>query len=67
MIMFFKILLRAQRAAESANKEKRSILANISHELRTPLNAIIGYSEILSGCYSIWIACGILVTICLTS
>lgn len=48
MNMFFKILLRAQRAAESANKAKSSFLANISHELRTPLNAIIGYSEILS-------------------
>jgi PAS domain S-box-containing protein len=40
-------LLRAQRAAQAADRSKSQFLANMSHELRTPLNAIIGYSEIL--------------------
>ncbi len=39
--------LRAQAAAETANRAKSAFLASMSHELRTPLNAIIGYSEML--------------------
>jgi signal transduction histidine kinase len=39
--------IRAQDAAESANRAKSEFLANMSHELRTPLNHIIGFTEIL--------------------
>lgn len=39
--------IRAERAAESANRAKSEFLANMSHELRTPLNGILGYAQIL--------------------
>ncbi len=39
--------LKAQRAAEVANRAKSEFLANMSHEIRTPLNAVIGFTELL--------------------
>jgi signal transduction histidine kinase len=39
--------IRAQDAAETANRAKSEFLANMSHELRTPLNHIIGFTEIV--------------------
>ena len=39
--------VRAQQAAELADRSKSVFLANMSHELRTPLNAVIGFSEII--------------------
>jgi signal transduction histidine kinase len=39
--------IRAQDAAESANRAKSEFLANMSHELRTPLNHIIGFTDII--------------------
>jgi len=39
--------VRAQQAAEMADRSKSVFLANMSHELRTPLNAVIGFSEII--------------------
>ncbi len=39
--------VKAQEAAETANRAKSTFLARMSHELRTPLNAIIGFSELL--------------------
>ncbi|MBI3522920.1 MAG: CHASE domain-containing protein [Betaproteobacteria bacterium] len=39
-------LLRAKRAAESANQAKSEFLANMSHELRTPMHAILSFARI---------------------
>jgi len=39
--------VRAQDAAETANRAKSEFLANMSHELRTPLNHVIGFTEIV--------------------
>ncbi len=39
--------IRAQDAAEAANRAKSEFLANMSHELRTPLNHVIGFTEIV--------------------
>ena len=40
------ILENALHAANNANKEKSTFLADMSHEIRTPLTAIIGYAEV---------------------
>jgi signal transduction histidine kinase/AraC-like DNA-binding protein/DNA-binding response OmpR family regulator/ABC-type sugar transport system substrate-binding protein len=37
--------LRAQAAAEKADRLKTRLLANVSHELRTPLNTILGFTK----------------------
>ncbi|MDB5359774.1 MAG: hypothetical protein JWO51_1071 [Rhodospirillales bacterium] len=39
--------VRAQHAAEAANRAKSEFLANMSHELRTPLNAVLGFAELI--------------------
>ena len=39
--------MRAQDAAEAANRTRNEFLANMSHELRTPLNHIIGFAKII--------------------
>ena len=40
-------LVRARRAAETANQAKSDFMATMSHELRTPLNAILGYVDLM--------------------
>jgi len=42
-----EMALKAQHAAEAANRAKSIFLANMSHELRTPLNGVLGYAQIL--------------------
>ncbi len=39
-------MLKAQQAAEEANRAKSEFLANMSHEIRTPLNGIIGMTDL---------------------
>jgi signal transduction histidine kinase len=41
-------LRSAQSRAESADRDRIGVLANLSHELRTPLNAVIGLAEIIA-------------------
>ncbi len=39
--------MRAEKAAEAANRAKSEFLANMSHEIRTPMNGVIGMVDIL--------------------
>ena len=41
-------ILRAKRAAETANDAKAKFVSLMSHELRTPLQSILGYAELLA-------------------
>lgn len=38
----------ALERAESSERTRRSIIANMSHEFRTPLNTVIGFAELLA-------------------
>ena len=42
-----KELVKAMKAAQSANNAKSSFLAHMSHEIRTPINAILGMDEMI--------------------
>lgn len=39
--------MRAEKAAEAANRAKSEFLANMSHEIRTPMNGVVGMVDIL--------------------
>ena len=41
-------LIIAKDDAETANKMKTQLLANITHELRTPMNSILGFSKLIN-------------------
>src|ERR1700676_869265 len=41
--------LRAEGAADAANRAKSEFLANMSHEIRTPLNGIVGMTYLALG------------------
>lgn len=41
-------LVKAQKAAISADRAKSEFLANMSHEIRTPMNGIMGMAELLA-------------------
>ncbi|OQY58370.1 MAG: hypothetical protein B6245_12240 [Desulfobacteraceae bacterium 4572_88] len=40
-------LIRARKAAETANLAKSEFLANMSHEIRTPMNGVIGMLDLV--------------------
>ncbi len=42
-----RILMKARKEAEKADKLKSAFLANLSHEIRTPLNGILGFTQFL--------------------
>lgn len=41
-----RMINKARRAAEHANKAKNEFLSNMSHDIRTPMNGIVGMTEI---------------------
>ena len=43
-----RLLHDALERAESSDKARRAIIANMSHEFRTPLNSVIGFAELLA-------------------
>lgn len=43
-----RIMNDALQRAESSDKARRAIIANMSHEFRTPLNSVIGFAELLA-------------------
>jgi signal transduction histidine kinase/HPt (histidine-containing phosphotransfer) domain-containing protein/ActR/RegA family two-component response regulator len=44
----FRLVERAEAAAEEANRAKSGFLAVMSHEIRTPMNGVLGMLELLS-------------------
>ena len=42
-----RVLQKAKKAADEANRAKSAFLANMSHEIRTPINTILGMDEML--------------------
>jgi two-component system sensor histidine kinase/response regulator len=44
-----EVTRQTQESAESANRGKDELLANVSHEIRTPMNAILGMTELALG------------------
>jgi signal transduction histidine kinase/DNA-binding NarL/FixJ family response regulator len=44
----FRLVERAEAAAEAANRAKSTFLAAMSHEIRTPMNGVLGMLELLS-------------------
>jgi signal transduction histidine kinase/CheY-like chemotaxis protein len=40
-------LVKANAAAETANRAKSEFLANMSHEIRTPLNGVLGMAQVM--------------------
>jgi len=41
-------IIKARKAAESANHLKSEFLANMSHEIRTPMNGVMGLMDLLT-------------------
>ena len=46
MVYLLFRLVKAQKAAEAANRAKSDFLANMSHDIRTPMNGIIGMTKL---------------------
>jgi two-component system, sensor histidine kinase len=48
LVIHNKVLEKAIKQADSANREKRRFLATVGHEIRTPMNSILGMAELIS-------------------